>query len=679
MQLRKSLQAGLCLLLALLAVPAAAALPEVFQIDESTPIDFKMDRIQILKIKEDRKNLSPQEALEILEKSGKVATKEPWRASNKIYWQYLRIKNTKTNDFSLRIYHEGFDRPEIYLYRETSGFVSLKFKTPYSHNFLAGTDAEQVETAKIESRYMTVNIHPDELIGILVRVKNDAYLGDSIGLGEHSKLLEWDRFLLYFDGFFAGGVFFMAIYALMVALKSRNYKDLFYAGILLFLSVLVSIKSGQPIDGSALFEFWIGDDLENIWFANYVGGWATCLSFYLYFFFCYVILESEKFNWTGQWILIGRPLVKASFFAGLIVLCLNVLVVYSVSMQPDAWGGATGISSDSQKQIFFWSAATPDFIIFLLCLALTLEAIRVYRLKANGSGTILCTLVFVSASQFNLLDFLPLKAEFRIPLTMCVVGLLMAYSTISKNKQTQDALTDAMKTRQAFIEEQNRLLEDRVVQRTAELQAQTEKTEKLMLNILPKSIADRLKVGEEKISDSHTDATILFSDLVGFTKMSTGKSAEELVFLLNDLFTRFDQRALALGLEKIKTIGDAYMVAGGIPNHADNHAIQVVKMALGMYEDLEAFNAEHSMELGMRVGINSGPVVAGVIGHSKFFYDLWGNTVNTASRMESTSVPGKIQVSPSTHAQIREHFKTQERELIECKGLGQIMTYFVTA
>ena len=138
----------------------------------------------------------------------------------------------------------------------------------------------------------------------------------------------------------------------------------------------------------------------------------------------------------------------------------------------------------------------------------------------------------------------------------------MAYSTISKNQQNQDALTDAMKTRQAFIEGQNRLLEDRVVQRTAELQAQTEKTEKLMLNILPKSIADRLKVGEEKISDSHTDATILFSDLVGFTKMSAGKSAEELVFLLNDLFTRFDQRALALVLEKIKTIGDAYMVAG---------------------------------------------------------------------------------------------------------------------
>jgi class 3 adenylate cyclase len=679
MKRSKSLWAGLCVIFAFLAAPEAAALPEAFQIDKTTPLDFKMDRIQILKIEEAGHTLLPQEALEILEKSGGIVTKQPWRRKNKFYWQYLSLKNTKSEDFVLRLYWQGFDRPDIYLHREGGGIATLKFKSLYSYNHLAGGDAERDGAAAVESRYMTTNVPPHETIGILVRVKDNENLGTALGLGDHTKLLEWDRFFLYFDGFFAGGVFFMAIYALMVALKSSNLKDFLYAGILLFLSALVSIKSGQPIDGSALFEFWIGDDLEHIWFADYVGSWATCLSFYLYFLFCYVILESENFNSTGKWILIGRSLVKASFFGGLIFLCLNVLATYSISMQPDVWGGANGISSNSQEQIFFWTASIPDFITFLLCLALILEAIRVYRLNVSGSGAILCTLVFVSASQFNLLDFLPLKAEFRMPLTMCVVGLLMAYSTISKNKQTQDALTDAMKTRQTFIEDQNRLLEERVVQRTSELQAQTEKTEKLMLNILPKSIADRLKVGEEKISDSHTDATILFSDLVGFTKMSAGKSAEELVFLLNDLFTRFDQRALALGLEKIKTIGDAYMVAGGIPNHVDDHAIQVVKMALGMYEDLDAFNAEHSMDLGMRVGINSGPVVAGVIGHSKFSYDLWGNTVNTASRMESTSVPGKIQVSPSTHAQIREHFKIQERELIECKGLGQIMTYFVTA
>jgi class 3 adenylate cyclase len=228
-----------------------------------------------------------------------------------------------------------------------------------------------------------------------------------------------------------------------------------------------------------------------------------------------------------------------------------------------------------------------------------------------------------------------------------------------------------------ILAEQNEMLETKVKERTHELHLESQKSERLMLNILPESIASRLKAGDDSISDSYQNATILFSDLVGFTKMSSSKTAEELVFLLNDLFKRFDTRATSLGLEKIKTIGDAYMVAGGLPTQDDTHAIQVTKMALGMYEDLDAFNKEHSMELGMRIGINSGPVVAGVIGHSKFSYDLWGNTVNTASRMESTCLPGKVQVSPSTYEQIKGHFDVQENQIIECKGLGQIMTYFV--
>jgi class 3 adenylate cyclase len=209
-----------------------------------------------------------------------------------------------------------------------------------------------------------------------------------------------------------------------------------------------------------------------------------------------------------------------------------------------------------------------------------------------------------------------------------------------------------------------------------------------MLNILPESIASRLKAGDESISDSYQNATILFSDLVGFTKMSSSKTAEELVFLLNDLFKRFDTRATSLGLEKIKTIGDAYMVAGGLPTHDDKHAIQVTKMALGMYEDLEAFNKEHDMALGMRIGINSGPVVAGVIGHSKFSYDIWGNTVNTASRMESSGEVDRVNISASTRAALlqapmgrldggRPALRFVPRGPIHAKGKGLLEMYFV--
>lgn len=203
------------------------------------------------------------------------------------------------------------------------------------------------------------------------------------------------------------------------------------------------------------------------------------------------------------------------------------------------------------------------------------------------------------------------------------------------------------------------------------------KTEKLLLNILPKPIAERLKKGESNISGNYPEVTILFSDLVGFTKMSSQKTAAELVKLLNDLFGRFDIRADALGLEKIKTIGDAYMAVGGLPIPRSDHAVIAADMALGMYKDLEEFNATHGMTLQMRIGLNSGPVVAGVIGFTKFSYDLWGNTVNTASRMESTSLVGRVQMTPMTRNLLEADFEIEEREFMECKGLGQILTSFL--
>lgn len=203
------------------------------------------------------------------------------------------------------------------------------------------------------------------------------------------------------------------------------------------------------------------------------------------------------------------------------------------------------------------------------------------------------------------------------------------------------------------------------------------KTERLMLNILPAPIADRLKRGEKTISGAYENVSILFSDLVGFTEMSSAISASSLVKLLNDLFTRFDRRAQDLGLEKIKTIGDAYMAAAGLPIPRIDHAELCADMALGMLEDLNAFNQENGQALNMRIGINSGPVVAGVIGHTKFTYDLWGNTVNTASRIESTSRAGRAQVSAVTYELLREKFDFDEGQMVFCKGLGDIMTHLL--
>ena len=237
-----------------------------------------------------------------------------------------------------------------------------------------------------------------------------------------------------------------------------------------------------------------------------------------------------------------------------------------------------------------------------------------------------------------------------------------------------------------FSSLEKKRLRDLDRQRIIELQREKDllsieqmKTEKLMLNILPKPIAERLKKGEKNIAGSYPEVTVLFSDLVGFTKMSATKTAHELVKLLNDIFSRFDRRAEDLGLEKIKTIGDAYMAVGGLPIPRSDHADIVADMALGMYQDLNDFNVSNGMDIQMRIGMHSGPVVAGVIGFTKFSYDLWGNTVNTASRMESMALKGRIQITPDTTALLKENFDLEERELIECKGLGPILTSFLNA
>ena len=212
-----------------------------------------------------------------------------------------------------------------------------------------------------------------------------------------------------------------------------------------------------------------------------------------------------------------------------------------------------------------------------------------------------------------------------------------------------------------------------------EIRIEREKSERLLLNILPAPIAERLKTGSSTIADRFAEATVLFSDLVGFTKISARVTAEELVSRLNELFQAFDSLAEVHGVEKIKTIGDAYMVAGGLPIPQPDHAERIANMALGMLGAIEEYNARAEEPFEIRIGIHTGPVVAGVIGSAKFAYDLWGDTVNTASRMESNSLPGRIHVSEATHDLLRARYRLESRGTIEVKGKGEMKTYFLEA
>ncbi|MGB7440929.1 MAG: adenylate/guanylate cyclase domain-containing protein [Coleofasciculaceae cyanobacterium] len=210
------------------------------------------------------------------------------------------------------------------------------------------------------------------------------------------------------------------------------------------------------------------------------------------------------------------------------------------------------------------------------------------------------------------------------------------------------------------------------------LEAEQERSERLLLNILPRSIAERLK-GENRtvIADNFQQVTVLFADLVGFTQLSTQVSPTELVNLLNGIFSVFDQLAKKHELEKIKTIGDAYMVVAGLPEPKTNHAQAIADMALDMQAALNRLNKETGQALSIRIGIHTGPVVAGVIGLNKFAYDLWGDTVNTASRMESHGISGAIQVSSVTYECLKDEYFLAERGQIPIKGKGKMTTYLL--
>lgn len=225
--------------------------------------------------------------------------------------------------------------------------------------------------------------------------------------------------------------------------------------------------------------------------------------------------------------------------------------------------------------------------------------------------------------------------------------------------ETFNSMTRSIREKTELIEQKNR------------------ENEALLLNILPGEIAERLKGGESEIADSFADVTVLFADLVGFTTLAARMSADEIVDVLNGLFSRFDRVANELGVEKIKTIGDCYMAVCGLPKPCSDHAGRMAHMALRMMEETREHSKEKGLSLQMRIGLNSGPVVAGVIGTCKFIYDLWGDTVNLASRMESTGVPGEIQVTRSVYERLRDGFEFERRGVIQVKGKGAIEAWLL--
>ncbi len=253
-----------------------------------------------------------------------------------------------------------------------------------------------------------------------------------------------------------------------------------------------------------------------------------------------------------------------------------------------------------------------------------------------------------------------LNGEGRVPVSIVVAFFVLNVLGVS---------TTVYLLLRYFIGERARILDA--------LSAERERSERLLLNVLPATIAQRLKESPGVIADSFDSVTVLFADIVGFTAYAEALPAGDVVAVLNRLFSTFDELSDRHGLEKIKTIGDAYMVVAGLPVARPDHAVAIAEMALDLRDEVERFRDETGSALAIRVGVSSGPVVAGVIGQRKFSYDVWGDTVNTASRMEAHGIADHIQVTHDVYERLRDRYEFRAREIVEVKGKGPMATYLL--
>ena len=305
----------------------------------------------------------------------------------------------------------------------------------------------------------------------------------------------------------------------------------------------------------------------------------------------------------------------------------------------------------------------------------------------------------LSAFTLRITALVLLISAFATLVTMVVLGdrviapvvqlrndLVTLGETVSQNNDQQnfyslsyqrnDELGEVIRAFQQMYERISQEIAERK-KTEAFLRVEQEKSESLLLNILPKPIAEQLKEGKTNIAEGFENATILFADLVGFTELSARISPQNLVKLLNVIFSGFDTLCEHHGLEKIKTIGDAYMVVGGLPMPRSNSIEAVANLALDMQKVIGSLANRLGLKLRIRIGIHTGPVVAGVIGKNKFIYDLWGDTVNVASRMESRGIPERIQVTAAVYKRLQKKYLFQERGLIKVKGKGEMFTYWL--
>ena len=314
--------------------------------------------------------------------------------------------------------------------------------------------------------------------------------------------------------------------------------------------------------------------------------------------------------------------------------------------------------------------APPDLILLDITMP-AMDGFEVCRRLKEDAATQGIPIIFLTARDAETEK----KQAFSLGAADYIVKPFMAYEVLLRVKHQL-----SLRQQQRQLETQNQQLQAEIKVREQvemELRRQRQRSEALLTNVLPFQIAQRLKEREQAIADQFDTATILFADIVGFSTVAAQLTPCALVRLLNQIFSRFDELASLYGLEKIKTIGDAYMVAAGVPAARPDHARAIAQMALDMQATIGEFQRPDGQPFQLRIGVNSGSVVAGVIGIRKFIYDLWGDTVNIASFMETTGEASRIQVSESSYAYLKDHFSLESRGPMQLKSGDWVTTYWL--
>ncbi len=379
----------------------------------------------------------------------------------------------------------------------------------------------------------------------------------------------------------------------------------------------------------------------------------------------------------------------ARYALGVAAILTLPYIIISLTLDPQ--GTLPVIIVNTGCAVFFtlgmWMASLDKHHAARLLLMVTLEFQIAALLWLSGSALNVAAFTLVTAALARVLytaEEPRQQALFvGVPILTLIYGLGFAGASHVDFSSMPDWLLAGARIGNALLALASVLLilgvfEREVLRSEMELIGARESSDRLLYAVLPRKIADELRAGDRMIANRHPEVTVLFADIAGFTPWAAQQEPEVVVSLLEKIFSRFDARVTAAGAEKIKTIGDAYMVISGAPNARADHAQVIARLALALLDDVRTLRKETSIDVNLRVGMHTGPVIAGVIGALRFSYDVWGDTVNTASRMESHGEPGRIQLGAETKARLGEDFSCEPRGPVYIKGKGEMQTWWLT-